>query len=54
MPISKYNHAFGGKKGSAQEVYENMIKEYGEKKGKAVFYATVKTRERAHGGNKKR
>jgi hypothetical protein len=34
MPIGKY---FGG---HGNEVMSNMTKEYGEKKGKQVFYAT--------------
>ena len=35
MPISRYF------KGSGEKVMSNMKKEYGEKKGKSVFYATV-------------
>lgn len=34
MPISKYF------KGHGEEVMANMKKEYGDKKGKSVFYAT--------------
>jgi hypothetical protein len=34
MPLSKY---FGG---GGEKVMKNMKKEYGEKKGKQVFYAT--------------
>ena len=44
MPVSKYNSAFGGKKGSAEKALESMKKEYGEKKGTAVFYATKNKR----------
>ena len=35
MPTSKY---YGG---HGKEVMDNMTKEYGEKKGKKVFYATA-------------
>lgn len=38
MPISKY---FGG---SGTKVMANMKDEYGEKKGKEVFYATANKR----------
>jgi hypothetical protein len=41
MPISKYNPAFGGKKGSATKARRAMLKQYGHKKGLQVFYATV-------------
>lgn len=40
MPLSKYNKEFGGKKGSAAKAHAAMIKEYGQKKGEQVFYAT--------------
>ena len=40
MPLSKYNSAFGGKKGSASKAYRAMAKQYGSKKGEQVFYAT--------------
>jgi hypothetical protein len=40
MPLSKYNTAFGGKKGSASKAYRAMQKQYGAKKGERVFYAT--------------
>ncbi len=40
MPLSRYNKAFGGKKGSAVEAHDAMVKEYGPKKGESVFYAT--------------
>lgn len=39
MPLSKYDKAFGGKKGSASKAHAAMVKEYGEKKGNQVFYA---------------
>jgi len=35
MPLSKYF------KGSGEKVMKNMKEEYGEKKGKSVFYATA-------------
>ena len=41
MPLSKYNKSFGGKSGSAAKAHAAMIKEYGEKKGEQVFYATM-------------
>ena len=44
MPLSKYNQSFGGKPGSAAKAHAAMIKEYGEKKGTQVFYATKNAR----------
>lgn len=41
MPLSRYNSAFGGAKGSAEKAHAAMAKEYGDKKGEEVFYATV-------------
>lgn len=41
MPISAYNKYFGGEKGSAGKAYSAMIKQYGAKKGKSVFYAKI-------------
>lgn len=35
MPLSKYYA------GSGEKVMKNMKKEYGDKKGKSVFYATA-------------
>ncbi len=35
MPISEYF------KGSGEEVMKSMVKRYGAKKGKSVFYATA-------------
>jgi hypothetical protein len=35
MPVSKYF------KGKGLQVMENMMREYGSKKGKQVFYATA-------------
>lgn len=46
VPISKYNRYFGGKKGSAAETLAAMIRRYGEKKGRSIFYATVNQRKR--------
>ncbi len=44
MPLSNYNNYFGGKKGSAEKAHSAMKKEYGEKKGDKVFYATKNKR----------
>lgn len=38
MPVSKYF------KGHGEKVMANMKKQYGEKKGKQVFYATANKR----------
>jgi hypothetical protein len=40
-PISEYDKYFGGKPGSAKKAHDSMIEEYGEEKGKEVFYATM-------------
>jgi hypothetical protein len=40
MPLSKYDRYFGGK-GGATKAHAAMAKEYGEKKGEEVFYATM-------------
>jgi hypothetical protein len=45
MPISKYY------KGHGEEVMSNMKKQYGEKKGKSVFYATANKRKQKGGVN---
>jgi hypothetical protein len=39
-PISEYDKYFGGT-GAAKKAYDSMIDQYGEKKGKEVFYATM-------------
>lgn len=53
MPMSRYNAAFGGKAGSAGKAHAAMVKEYGQKKGESVFYATVnKKRPGLVGGGK--
>jgi hypothetical protein len=41
MPIARYDAAYGGKKGAAQEALSSMIRQYGQKKGTSVFYATA-------------
>lgn len=43
MPHSKYDRYFGGK-GGAAKAHAAMMKEYGEKKGESVFYATINAR----------
>jgi hypothetical protein len=44
MPISEYNPAFGGKKGSAAKAKAAMTEQYGKEKGEQVFYATAAKR----------
>jgi hypothetical protein len=44
MPLSQYNAAFGGKKGSAAKAHASMVKQYGPVKGESVFYATKNKR----------
>lgn len=44
MPIDKY---FAG---NGSKVMNNMTKEYGDKKGKSVFYATANKRDAKPGG----
>jgi hypothetical protein len=41
MPMSRYNKAFGGKKGSAAKAHAAMVEQYGKEKAERVFYATV-------------
>lgn len=54
MPLSKYNSAFGGSKGSAEKAHAAMVKEYGAAKGESVFYATVNRKKaRVVNGGKK-
>jgi hypothetical protein len=52
MPISQYNHLFakdkGDSKGAAQKLHNNLIKEYGPKKGDEIFYKMVNDRKNAH------
>lgn len=40
-PMSEYDQYFGGESGAAAKAKAAMIKQYGEKKGEEVFYATV-------------
>ena len=46
MPISRYF------KGHGEEVMKNMAKQYGEEKGKRVFYATANARGEKPGKSK--
>lgn len=41
MPLSKYDRFFGG---DARKAYGAMVKRYGAKKGRQIFYATVNRR----------
>jgi hypothetical protein len=41
MPISKYDRYFGG---DAAKALRAMIKQYGAKRGRSVFYATINKR----------
>lgn len=50
MPLSKYDPQFGGKEGSAAKAMAAMQKEYGEEKGKSIFYAT-KNKKKTLGGH---
>jgi hypothetical protein len=49
VPLKKYDKEFGGK-GGAAKAHAAMIKQYGEKKGEEVFYAT-KNRNKKRGKN---
>ena len=49
MPLSRYNKEFGGKAGSAAKAHSAMTKQYGEKKGEQVFYATRNKRKGTRG-----
>lgn len=46
MPTSEY---FGG---NGNKVMDNMTKEYGDKKGKSVFYATANAKGQKPGDSK--
>lgn len=48
MPLSKYF------KGKGRKVMAKMKKEYGAKKGKSVFYATVNKRKKGGKAKKKK
>lgn len=41
MPLSRYNAAFGGGKGSAAKAHAAMVEKYGAEKGERVFYAKI-------------
>jgi hypothetical protein len=43
MPIKRYDRQFGG---DARKAYAAMRKQYGAKKGRQVFYATLNKRRR--------
>jgi hypothetical protein len=47
LPLSNYDPEYGGKKGAAGKAHSAMVKEYGEKKGEQVFYATKNKRKTA-------
>lgn len=49
MPISQYDQFFGG---NAQKAYDALVKQYGEKKGKSIFYAKVNIAKRSKGNGK--
>jgi hypothetical protein len=49
MPISAYDDLFGG---DANKTYQALLKQYGDQKGKSVFYAMVNKRRRARSGKK--
>lgn len=41
MPLSKYDHIFGGKEGAAEKALAAMKKQYGRRRGTSVFYAKI-------------
>lgn len=43
MPVSRYDRLFGG---DAKKALAEMIKRYGARKGRQVFYATMNKRKR--------
>ena len=45
MPVSNYDHLFGGKPGAALKARSQMRKTYGPDKGEKVFWGTVHKRE---------
>lgn len=47
MPIDQYDKYFGAKKGSAHRALEELVKEYGLKKGTQIFYAMKNERKKA-------
>lgn len=46
MPLDRYNKYFGGKPGSADKAATALRKEYGGEKGRGVFYALVRKRQK--------
>lgn len=46
MPLSKYNRQFGG---DARKAYAAMVRKYGARKGRQVFYATKNKRKQGAG-----
>jgi hypothetical protein len=54
MPLSEYNKAFGGSKGSAAKAHAAMVSKYGAKKGESVFYATANKAKSTLAGRKRR
>jgi len=46
-PISEYDKYFGGA-GAAKKAHDSMIDQYGEEKGKEVFYATMNKKKNQH------
>jgi hypothetical protein len=51
-PISEYDKYFGGT-GAAKKAYDSMIDQYGEEKGKEVFYATMNKKKNKKEGSDK-
>lgn len=47
MPLSNYDPWFGSKKGSAARAHQELIKQYGLKKGNQVFYSLLADRKKA-------
>ena len=52
-PIGEYDKYFGGKPGSAKKAYDSMIDQYGDEKGKEVFYATMNKKKNKKEGSDK-
>jgi hypothetical protein len=51
-PIGEYDKYFGGT-GAAKKAYDSMIDQYGEEKGKEVFYATMNKKKNKKEGSDK-
>ena len=43
MPLSKYDRWFGG---DAAKAMRELVKRYGPEKGRRIFYATVKKKQK--------